>query len=318
MCFKKRVTLGLISLALVVVFAGVAAAKTIEFVVPWRAGGGSDTMARFIIKAIKDNNLADADFVVVNKPGGNGQIGSAHVINKKGDPNTWMTLSSGQISVPLAGLGKIKSTDFTALAQMAGDVNLLVVSAKSPYKSVKDVIEAGKKKMLNVGGSGTATEDHLCTYLLGKAGGIKLNYTSFSGGSGVMQNLLGGHIDVAWANPNECISQVKGGLAKMLAVTKEDRLDLLPDVPSFKELGYDLVFWQVRGVHGPPNMPADAVKWSVDLLKKASETDTWAKEYVQGKVLTPRFIPGAEYTKVIKENEDMFREALGAMGILKE
>ena len=318
MRLKKGFRLGLISLALVVVFTGVTVAETVEFVVPWRAGGGSDTMARFIIKAIKDNNLTDADFVVVNKVGGNGQIGSAYVINKKGKPYTWMTLSSGQISVPLAGLGKIKATHFTALAQMAGDVNLLVVSAKSPYKSVKDVIEAGKKKVLNVGGSGTATEDHLCTYLLGKAGGIKLNYTSFSGGSGVMQNLLGGHIDVAWANPNECIGQVKGGLVRMLAVTKEDRLTLLPDVPSFKELGYDLVFWQVRGVHGPPNMPPEAVKWAVDLLKKASETDTWKKEYLTGKVLTPRFIPGEAYTKVIKENEEGFREALGDMGILKE
>ena len=82
--------------------------------------------------------------MVVNKAGGNGQIGSAYVINKKGDPNTWMTLSSGQISVPLAGLGKIKATDFTALAQMAGDVNLLVVSAKSPYKSLADLRAADK------------------------------------------------------------------------------------------------------------------------------------------------------------------------------
>ena len=145
-----------------------------------------------------------------------------------------------------------------------------------------------------------------------------MNYTAFSGGGEVMSNLLGGHIDVAWANPNECISQVKGGLARMLAVTKEDRLALLPDVPSFKELGYDLVFWQVRGVHGPANMPKEARDWAVDLLKKATETDTWKNEYLKGKVLTPRFIPGEGYTEVIKENEEMFREALSTMGLLKE
>ena len=104
----------------------------------------------------------------------------------------------------------------------------------------------------------------------------------------------------------------------MLAVTKEDRLALLPDVPSFKELGYDLVFWQVRGIHGPPNMPQSAIDWAMDILRKATATDTWKEEYLKGKVLTPRFIPGAQYTKVIKENEEMFREALGAMGFLKE
>jgi len=231
-----------------------------------------------------------------------------------------MTLSSGQISIPLAGLGKIKATHFTALTQMAGDVNLLVVSKDSPLKTVADVTKAAKANpgKLNVGGSGTAGEDHLCTYLLEKGTNTKMNYTSFSGGGEVMSNLLGGHIDVAWANPNECIGQVKAGLVKMLAITKEDRLALLPDVPSFKELGYDIVFWQVRGVHGPPNMAQKDIDWAVDLLKRASETDTWKNEYLKGKVLTPRFIPGAEYTKVIKENEDMFREALGAMGILKE
>ncbi len=320
MRFKKGLWVGLIALATVLIFAGYVGAKTITFVVPWSAGGGSDTMARFLVKSIRDNKLTDADFVVANKVGGNGQIASAYVIKKKGNPNTWMTLASGQISIPLAGLGKIKATDFTALAQVAGDVNLLVVKQDSPFKSVADVAKWAKANpgKLNVGGSATAAEDHICTYLLEKATKTKMNYTAFSGGGQVMSNLLGGHIDVAWANPNECIGQVKGGLVRMLAVTKEDRLALLPDVPSFKELGYDLVFWQVRGIHGPPNMPKDAIEWSMNILKKATETDTWKKEYLTGKVLTPRFIPGAEYTKVIKENEEMFREALGAMGFLKE
>ena len=320
MRFKKGLWVGLIALATVLIFAGYVGARTITFVVPWSAGGGSDTMARFLVKSIRDNKLTDADFVVANKVGGNGQIASAYVIKKKGNPNTWMTLASGQISIPLAGLGKIKATDFTALAQVAGDVNLLVVKQDSPFKSVADVAKWAKANpgKLNVGGSATAAEDHICTYLLEKATKTKMNYTAFSGGGQVMSNLLGGHIDVAWANPNECIGQVKGGLVRMLAVTKEDRLALLPDVPSFKELGYDLVFWQVRGIHGPPNMPKDAIEWSMNILKKATETDTWKKEYLTGKVLTPRFIPGAEYTKVIKENEEMFREALGAMGFLKE
>ena len=132
----------------------------------------------------------------------------------------------------------------------------------------------------------TAAEDHICTYLLEKATKTKMNYTAFSGGGQVMSNLLGGHIDVAWANPNECIGQVKGGLVRMLAVTKDDRLALLPDVPTFKELGYDMVFWQVRGIHGPPNMPQSAIDWAMDILKKATETDTWKEEYLKGKVLT--------------------------------
>ena len=267
--------------------------KPIEFVVPWRAGGGSDTMARFIVKAIKDSGATKQAIQVVNKAGGNGQIGSAYVMNKKGNPYVWMTLSSGQISVPLAGLGKIKATQFTPLAQMAGDVALLVVTKDSPYKTAQDVIDAGKNKVLNAGGSGTGTEDHICTYLLGKAGKIKINYTSFSGGSGVMSALLGGHVDIAWANPNECMSQYEGGLVRLLGVSTKERLTLLPEVPTFFEQNIPLEFCQVRGVHGPPEMPAEAVKESIALLKAASESMVWKEQYVKGKVLTPRFIPGA-------------------------
>lgn len=320
----KRLVIAMVVAIMVVMgvmgaaLAGGYPEKAIEFVVPWRAGGGSDTMARFIVKGIKDAGATQQAFQVVNKAGGNGQIGTAYVLNKAKNPYVWMTLSSGQISVPLAGLGKIKATQLTPLAQMAGDVNLIVVKKDSPFKSIKDVIEAGQKKTLNVGGSGTGTEDHICTYLLEKHGKIKLNYASFSGGSGVMSNLLGGHVDIAWANPNECMSQYKGGLVRLLAVSTKKRLPLLSEVPTFEEQGVPLEFWQVRGVHGPPGMPAEAIEGSIKLLKAASESKVWKEEYLQGKVLTPRFIPGADYTKVIKENEDMFREALGAMGLLKE
>jgi len=83
MRYNKGLWIGLIALATVLIFAGYAGARTVTFVVPWSAGGGSDTMARFIVKSIKDNNLTDANFVVADKPGGNGQIGSAYVIKKK-------------------------------------------------------------------------------------------------------------------------------------------------------------------------------------------------------------------------------------------
>jgi len=294
--------------------------KTIEFVVPWKAGGGSDTMARSITKAIKEGNISPVPVVVVNKPGGNGQIGEAYVINKKGDPYTWMTLSSGQISIPLAGLGDIKATDFTALAQMAGDTLFLVVPADSKFNTLEDVVKAAKANPegLKIGGSGSGTEDHIVTYLFEKAAGIKFNYIAFSGGSEVMSNLMGGHVDLAWANPNECLSQVEGGLVEVLGVTTEERLDSTPDIPTFRELGYDVVFWQVRGVHGPPGMPKEAVEGSIEILRKVSESDTWKEKYLEAKMLTPRFIPGDDYTKVIKDNEDMFREALGSMGLLKE
>lgn len=293
--------------------------KTIELVVPWKAGGGSDIMGRFIAKTIKDHQLCSQPVVIINKPGGEGQIGSAYVINKKGDPYTWMTLSSGQISIPLSGMGSIFATDFVPLAQLAADTNFLVVAKDSPFKSVADVVKAAKANPegVNIGGTAKASEDHICVYLLEKAAKIKLNYVAFSGGSEVMSNLLGGHVDAAWANPNECMNQVRGGLARLLAVTTDERLENRNDVPTFKELGYNFTFYQVRGVHGAPGMPKEAIEGSIDILRKAAATDTWKKGYIEPNLLQPKFIAGAEYTKVIKENEEMFKEALKAMGVYK-
>jgi len=313
----------LVALFCLVGWSTVSAAEwptdTLELVVPWKAGGGSDTMARFITKAIKDNNLCSKPAVVVNKPGGNAQIGSAYVISKKGDPNVWMTLSSAQILSPIAGMGAIKASDFTPLAQMAADSFLLVVKADSKYKTVDDVVAAAKANPggINIGGTGRGADDHLCSFLFESAAQIKLNYIAFSGGGEVMSNLLGGHIEMAWANPNECLSQVEGGLVRTLAVTTEDRLGGKMDCPTFKEAGYDVVFIGVRGIHGPPDMPESAVKASIALLREVSKTTEWQKGYIEAKYLQPKFVAGDDYRKVIERNEVIARKALKEMGVIK-
>ena len=292
---------------------------TLELVVPWSAGGGSDTMARFIAKAIKDNQLISDPIVVVNKPGGNAQIGSAYVMSKKGDPRMWMTLSSAQILSPLAGMGSIRALDFTPLAQVAADSFLLVAKSDSKYKTVEDVIAAAKADPGNiaVGGTGRGSEDHLCTFLLGDAAGVEFNFIAFSSGGEVMSNLLGGHVDLAWANPNECLSQVEGGLVRTIAVTTEERLGGKMDCPTFKEAGYNVVFIGVRGIHGPPDMPAEAVKASIEVLRKACETEAWQKGYVEAKYLQPKFIAGEDYRKVIQHDEEVAEKSLKKMGIAK-
>ena len=293
--------------------------ETLELVVPWKAGGGSDTMARFITKAIKDNNLCKEPAVVVNKPGGNAQIGTAYVMSKKGNPNVWMTLSSAQILSPIAGMGTIKASDLTPLAQMAADSFLLVVKADSPFRTVDDVVKAAKANPggINIGGTGRGADDHLCAFLFESAAKIKLNYIAFSGGGEVMSNLLGGHIDMAWANPNECLSQVEGGLVRTIAVTTQERLGGKMDCPTFQEAGYDVVFIGVRGIHGPPDMPEEAVKASINLLRKVSTTTEWQKGYIEAKYLQPKFIAGDDYRKVIERNEEIAKKALTEMGIIK-
>lgn len=300
-------------------FAGNWPTSSLELVVPWKAGGGSDTLARFIAKTIKDNQLISEPVMVVDKPGGNAQIGTAYVMSKKGDPNVWLTLSSAQILSPLAGMGTIKASDTTPLAQMAGDSFLLVAKTDSKFKTIQDVVAAAKANPegIKVGGTGRGADDHVCSYLLERAAGVKFNYIAFSGGGEVMTNLLGGHIDLAWANPNECLGQIKGGLLRPLAVSTEERLGGELNCPTFKEAGYDMVFVQVRGIQGPPDMPKEAVEASIEVLRKVSESEAWQKGYIEANYLQSKFIAGDDYAKVIAQNEETAKEALKEMGIIQ-
>ncbi|KIX15384.1 tripartite tricarboxylate transporter substrate binding protein [Dethiosulfatarculus sandiegensis] len=272
-------------------------------------------MTRYIAKAIKDNQLSKEPIVVINKPGGSAQIGSAYVMSNSGSAYHWLSLSSAQIIGPVAGVGSIKASDLTPLAQMAADTFILITRKESKFKTIKDVLEVAKQKpkSLKMGGTGRYSDDHMCAYLFDKAAKIKSNYIAFSGGGEVMANLLGGHVDVAWANPNECMSQVKGGLVRTLAVSSEKRLAAPLDCPTFSELGLDMVFYQIRGVMAAPGMPEEARKASIEMLKKASQTKEWKDQYLKAKVLEPRFIGGKDYEALIKKTEKMVAEAVKGM-----
>ncbi|HHT01234.1 MAG TPA: tripartite tricarboxylate transporter substrate binding protein [Firmicutes bacterium] len=292
----------------------------VELVVPWAAGGGSDRMARMINDIIQKNNLMTEPMMILNKPGGEGQIGEAYLLNKPGDPHAFCTVASGQISIPLSGQGDIKVTQFTPVAQVAADVELLVVRNDSPYETMADLVAAAQaaEMPLKSGGTATASEDHICNALLCRAAGIELNYIPFSGGGEVMTNLLGGHIDVAWANPSECMSQLEGGLARALAVSTTERLELKPDLPTFQELGYDFTFYQLRGIVGSPDMPAQAVQGMIEVLRQVVETEQWQKDYIEANMLVPIFLAGDDFTAAVIQQEQEFAEALAMMGLYKE
>ena len=290
--------------------------KAIEFVVPWKAGGGSDTMSRFLVKAIKDNQLSDQPIVVINKPGGSAQIGSAYVLAQQKSAHTLLSLSSAQIIGPLAGLGTIKVSDLTPLAQVAADTFILVTRKDAPFQTLEDALDKAQKapRSLKVGGTGTFSDDHLCNYLFEKATNIKTNYIAFNGGGEVMSNLLGGHVDVAWANPNECLGQIKGGLVRALAISSENRLGgVLNTCPTFTELGKDMVFYQIRGVLGAPDMPEDAKKAAIEMIQKATETVQWREGYLKAKRLEARFIGGEAFEQLIQKNEEMIKKAVAEM-----
>jgi putative tricarboxylic transport membrane protein len=294
-------------------FAQKYPSKTVEVVVPYAPGGGTDNLMRTITGIIDENKWSPVPLNVNNRAGGSGAIGYNYLINKKGDPHVIAgatpMIVSGKIEGRLPGNHR---DAMTVLMIVAIDELMLSVRTESPYKTIDDFVKAAKAKPggLTVGGTATLTEDHIFTYLFEKAAGIQLKYVPFNSGGEVTAALMGGHVDAAVENPNEIVAQIESGKAKNLAVAAQKRLTDAPDVPTFAERGYKFYWEQMRGVVGPANMPPEAVKWWQDTLRKVVKTEKWQKDYIKRNLLTPTDWTGEQALKYLDSLNTKYAEAI--------
>lgn len=294
--------------------------RPVEFVVPFNPGGGSDIFARTIAEMIRAEGLVRGTINVFNRPGGSGATGMAYVAGKRGDNYTLMTMVNDVIAGPIQSGSEISYKNLTPIARLSMDQFLIIVHADSPYKTVQDLVKAAKEspRQINFAGTGIGAPDSLLLALFEKATGTKFNYISFESGGEVNTALLGKQVDVATANPTEVISLVEAGQIRALAVAGEQRLRGLPDVPTLKESGIDVVFEQFRGVAGPPNMDPAVVEFWADVFKRLSESDRWQREYVDVNMQRSAFLGPAEFRSWLDEMDGLYRDLMRDLGLVQE
>ncbi|HUQ77236.1 MAG TPA: tripartite tricarboxylate transporter substrate binding protein [Burkholderiales bacterium] len=318
-----RLVLGALMFALSVVAFGQAKypQRTVEVVVPYAPGGGTDNLMRMIAGIIDENKWSPVPINVNNRAGGSGAIGYNYLINKKGDSHVVAgatpMIVSGKIEGRLPGNHR---DAMTTLMIVAIDELMLSVRSESPYKTIDEFVKAARAKPggLTVGGTATNTEDHIFTYLFEQAAKIKVKYVPFNSGGEVTAALLGGHIDAGVMNPNEIVAQVEAGKARNLAVASRKRLADAPDLPTFAEKGYDFYWEQMRGVVGPANMSPEAVKWWQATLKKVTDTPKWKNDYIKRNLLTPTQWTGDEALKYLDSLHTKYEQALTGLGAVKK
>ena len=166
---------------------------------------------------------------------------------------------------------QVKPEDFTPIAMMLVDTQLMAASPQSGYKTMKQVIDASRKTpgSVKVGGTGAAGSDANLCAMIEAAAKIKLNYIPFKSGGEVNAAILGGHVDVALGNPNELFGYVESGKLVPLAVFSDDRIPALKNVPTMKEVGYNVVSRSARGVVAP----AGIAKNEEQFLREHDEED---------------------------------------------
>jgi len=292
--------------------------KPITLVVHAGAGGGSDIFSRTLSATFDKEKLLPQPIVVENKPGGSGAIAFAYVAGKKRDPYFLLTAVTSFLTTPILRKSQITYKEFTPIANFAFDEYMVIVRAESKYKSMKDIVNDAKAnpKKITVGGTQLGSSDSICAYLIEKAAGVQLNYIVFNSGGEVNAALMGGHIDIAVANPGEALELAKANKVRTLGVFSEKRLAGAPDVPTLKEQGLNAIYVQNRGLVAPEGIPEDARKVLEDALLKYTKT-TIFRDYIKENMLSEAWMDGPTFGKWMEAEYARYQVLLKEMGLLK-
>lgn len=258
---KSLLTALTLSLAAFGALADTWPAKPVSLVVPFPPGGSSDMIARTLATKLQDK--LGGSFVVENKAGAGGTVGSAAVKRAPADGYTLLVTSLGPLVIGphlIKGVAYDALKDFDYLSVAVQAPNVLAVPAASPHKSVADVLAFHKANpgKMSFASSGNGSSDHLTAELFWQTTGTSGLHVPYKGGAPAMSDLIGGQVDATFMNINTGLANIKGGKLRALAITSAKRSPLLPDVPTLEELGIKgatVYSWQA--VAAPKGLPAD-------------------------------------------------------------
>jgi putative tricarboxylic transport membrane protein len=304
---RKTLLLGIVFLAGAAMTRPVLAdypEKPVTLVCWSSAGSGHDLMARMIAK-VGEKYLGEP-IVVVNKQGGSGKVAMSYVLNQKPDGHVLMTNTRSMTFLFPDPNGRLSIDDFRYISRVVSDPFVITVNKDSPFQTIDELIEHARAnpKAVSVGGYSIRSVDENLVKQLEAAAGIELNYIPYRGGKEPVVAVLGGHIDVAIANPSEMIANYKAGSLRALAVATEERFPPFEDAPTLTELGYAVApdYW--RGVMAAKDVP-DAVvdKWNKILEQVV--TDPEFSEFLDNANMYNGYMPSEEFTELVRRQTHM-------------
>jgi len=304
----RKIAIGSITLLAALAVVGVAAAGTADFPnkritynICFNPGGESDITARFQEQPLK--KVLGVDIAINYKIGGGGALCWADLIKTKPDGYTIAghNLPHTVLQPLEMGNAGYNTLDLKQIYFFESTPNLLLVRNDSPFKTLKDFVEYAKKTpgAVTVGGSGTSSANDLGTTMLNKAAGIQLTYVPFGGTGSAVPALLGSHVTALMSYSTMGVQYA--GKFRALAIASETRMDVLSDVPTFKEQGYDVVEGAYRGVAAPPGTPDDVVKILADAFEKVHKDPEVKKKMDQNGFKTEFLGPEASLALVKKK-----------------
>lgn len=295
--------------------------RTVEIVVGSAAGGGNDRTARTLLKIWQENKWLE-NAVVVNKVGGGGAVAYTYTSQNAGDGHRIVVARTGLLTNHIRGLSPVNYVNMTPLAMIADDPMALTVRADSAIRTVNDLIARWKTdpQSLSISlGSSLGSTTHFLVALIAKSGGVdptRLKVLNPGGASKSITQLLGGHIDMVSLGAGNTVALHQSGKARLIGVASEKRLPAVPDVPTVREQGVDVVQggWTVM-VGAGGLTPAQVAYWE-DLLERSVKTAEW-KRSIEADSAVWRFMKSQATREFLKKENDADRALLVELGMVK-
>ena len=317
----------LVPVLLACLFAGAAQAqqypsKAITMIVPFPPGGVADIVGRPL--AAQMERSLKQPVVVTNRTGAGGAVGMAAVAKSAPDGYTILMALSSISIFPVSDriMGRTPSyemKDFAPIALVTADPTVLVVSADSPWKTLQEFVASAKAYpgKINYSSSGVYGTLHVAMEIFAHAAGIKLFHVPYQGGGPAVTALLGGQVHALASGPAAAIGQIKAGKMRALASWSTERLALLPEIPTFKELGYDAEFYIWSGVFAPAATPSPVL----DRLRAAVREAATSAEFkaAMEKVSTPvSYLDAPAFRSYWERDAARLKTALEKIGRVEE
>lgn len=292
--------------------------RPIEFVVQNAPGGASDIFARTLARSAEE--VFGQPVVIVNRAGGGGAAQMAAVKAAAPDGYTIGVNTLSHFTAMLTNLnGVFAPEDFSWIAQVQQDAHVLFVHADSPYQTFGELVETttAEGSTVTMGGYGaTGSIANIATRLVTDAAGIEVNWVGYDSSTEAITGLLGGHVQMAVANPGPVLDFARAGRVRILGVLSEDRSSAFPDVPTFGEQGYDANpdWQQIRGIYGPAGIPDEIRQILADGLIEAMQSEEFQRYQDETAIEGLAYGP-AEYAERVEAMMELARQGLASVGI---
>ena len=270
--------------------------RPVTIVVPWGAGGGTDTIIR--IFAIGFEEAMGQPINVVNRTGGSGVVGHSAIANASADGYTLGACTSEITYFQTVGLAPITPANFDLISRLAVIPAGVTVKANSPYNSVKDVVDAAKAGGTIASGSGIGGPWHMAVAGMMKEAGAKVDTVQFvpsQGGAPALQDLVAGGITMFTGSPIEARALADAGEVKILGIMADQRSPAFPNVPTLKESGINWSMTNWFSLCAPKGLPAD-VKMKVEAAAKKAHGSAAVQDALAQRGITPVFDGSANFS----------------------